>query len=242
MNKAYTLLCGSILASAALQAHYNGNSNQYYYQDQGAQAYYGQDQGGQPGNQWGGPGYSQGSGYGQEYGQGYGQGSGQGYGQGSGQGYGQGYGQDSGQGYGYNPQQDRENDQKLRDKFKDYKNVKFQVKGGRINLYGTVDSDSDRKSIWKYVTDLKGVSGIENRIVVRKVVSDRDLSDNVKNALKNYKEVGFQIQDGRVIITGRVDKENDRTAINKAIGDLDGVFAIENLVVVKPNESNTRSK
>ena len=94
----------------------------------------------------------------------------------------------------------------------------------------------------KYAADLNGVTAIENRIVVRKFVSNQDLAKNVKKALENYKDIRYQLQDSRVFITGRVENEDDRRSIMKAIGDLDGIDAIESQIGVMPKDSNARSK
>ena len=83
MKKVYTLLCGSILASAAIQAQNDDNSNQYYDQGQDNQAYNGQGQWGQQGNQWGQQGNQWGQ-QGNQWGQQGNQWGGQNYGQGSG--------------------------------------------------------------------------------------------------------------------------------------------------------------
>lgn len=251
MKKINLVLAGAVLSSGILSANYYSNPNQGQYQGQGQQGYYQgqayyqgqQPMQGQPMQGYQGQAYYQGQPMQGQPMQGdvsysmQDPNMDQSY-------RNQGYMQDGMQMQRAGGQQniaDADLQKKIQDELKDYKNVRFQVRGARVIVFGTVDKEGDRKDILKDLAAIEGLNGIENRVMVGPQFSNRDLDQKIRDKIKNYKGVVVQFRNGTVILTGTVDKDSDRKSLMKDVASVDGVNSIENQTVVKQENRDNRN-
>jgi osmotically-inducible protein OsmY len=115
------------------------------------------------------------------------------------------------------------------------------VEDGRMTLTGTVDAFWKRYAAENLVRSIRGVMDVENRLTVvpTQKLSDRELADAVIAALernRNVPEVRIEVavEDGIVLLTGRVASYRERQEAFRAALHAAGALSIENDLVVAP--------
>jgi osmotically-inducible protein OsmY len=87
--------------------------------------------------------------------------------------------------------------------------VKVVVEKGWVTLTGDVEWQFQKEAAERKVRDLIGVKGVINRITVRPKVKPEDLKRRIEDALvrtaeTDAKNIQVEVQDGRVVLRGRV--------------------------------------
>ena len=87
--------------------------------------------------------------------------------------------------------------------------VTATVESGWITLRGDVEWDYQRKAAEKAVRHLKGVKGVINEILVKPKAKPEDLKRKIEQALvrvaeTDAKNIRVDVQDGRVVLEGKV--------------------------------------
>ncbi len=87
--------------------------------------------------------------------------------------------------------------------------VKVVVEKGWVTLTGDVEWQFQKEAAERKVRDLIGVKGVINRITVKPKVKPEDLKQRIEDALvrtaeTDAKNIQVEIQDGRVVLRGRV--------------------------------------
>lgn len=104
---------------------------------------------------------------------------------------------------------------------------------GHVTLAGYVHSRQDREEAEMLVKRLPGVHGIENRV---EVLTDDVLSGRLKSAIINvlrrhgrrvYRDIGVEMNNGRVVLTGKVGSRAEKRLVLDALGWAPYVHAIE---------------
>lgn len=110
-----------------------------------------------------------------------------------------------------------------RNPFVERHEISVSVKNGKVHLYGTVDSLSERTIAEDLASRVKGVVEVENRIVVRDTVpgggerSDWEIKKDIESELSwdpfvDSDEVTVNVRDGVVTLTGTVYSWTERAA------------------------------
>jgi len=153
---------------------------------------------------------------------------------------------------------------------KGYETVYFTVNNGNVTIRGTVEKDEDKTKVEKSIHDIEGVKVVNNQIIVSpragdrmnnedKVGSansrdrfstddDRAIGKKIRDKLqggwfsKGYETVYFTVTNGNVTILGTVEKDDDRTKVEKSIRDIDGVKQVSNQIVVVPAPTTNKNE
>ncbi|WP_029898985.1 BON domain-containing protein [Desulfohalovibrio reitneri] len=111
--------------------------------------------------------------------------------------------------------------------------VEVEVKDGRLELEGRVESWPERHIVERLVMDVEGVGSIENGIEVKPEVkrSDEEIAADVRRALKwnpwvMEESIEVEVENGEVELTGRVGSADERyRAYEEAL--VTGVTSVE---------------
>jgi osmotically-inducible protein OsmY len=87
--------------------------------------------------------------------------------------------------------------------------VKLTVDQGWITLHGEVEWNYQREAAEQKVRDITGVKGVLNQIIVKPKTNPEDVKRRIEEALvraaeTDAKNIKVDVQDGRVILKGRV--------------------------------------
>jgi len=121
------------------------------------------------------------------------------------------------------------------------------VKEGIVTLSGTVDSYAKKLAAERIAKKVEGIRAIAEDIEVRfpgslKKKNDSDIARAILNVLKWYsaiKENCFKVkvEDGWVTIEGDIEWQYEKDAVHNAIGVINGVKGISNLITIRPRLS-----
>lgn len=109
---------------------------------------------------------------------------------------------------------------------------------GHVTLAGYVHSRQDREEAEMLVKRLPGVHSIDNRV---EVLTDDVLSGRLKSAIINvlrrhgghvYRDIGVEMNNGRVVLTGKVGSRAEKRLVLDALGWAPYVHAIEDRLEV----------
>jgi hyperosmotically inducible protein len=115
--------------------------------------------------------------------------------------------------------------------------VKVQVEKGWVTLSGEVEWAYQSHIANRAVSQMRGVTGVSNRIDVRGDVDSEDIGTNIAKAMQRHaeretKHIQIKVQDGTVTLTGKVGSYAERQVARGAAWSAPGVRAvIDNLVV-----------
>lgn len=132
---------------------------------------------------------------------------------------------------------------------KGYDNVSYDVDNGKVILSGDVNTLDEKMKIEKEVAKIDGIKHIDNQIVVNNAKtstrSDEEVGQEIFDTLKSgwfskgYDKVTFEINNGRVMLIGRVEKLDDKNNIEKSLGKIEGIQEIDNQIVVAGEKNNS---
>ncbi|WP_042303454.1 BON domain-containing protein [Paraburkholderia kururiensis] len=115
--------------------------------------------------------------------------------------------------------------------------VKVQVEKGWVTLSGEVEWAYQSHIANRAVSQMRGVTGVSNRIDVRGDVDSEDIGTNIAKAMQRHaeretKHIQIKVQDGTVTLSGKVGSYAERQVARGAAWAAPGVRAvIDNLVV-----------
>lgn len=134
---------------------------------------------------------------------------------------------------------------------KGYDNVSYDVDNGMVVLTGDVNTRDEKIKIQKEVAKIQGVQQIDNQIVVNDTKnsgkSDEEVGQEIFNTLKSgwfskgYDKVTFEVNNGRVMLIGRVEKMDDKNNIEKSLAKIEGIRDIDNQIVVAGERNNNET-
>jgi osmotically-inducible protein OsmY len=126
--------------------------------------------------------------------------------------------------------------------------IDITVINGKIKLEGTVDSYWKRWKVENLVSDLKGVTAVENLLAVTPGddILDRDIARNVEAALVRNQyvdadQIAVEVEDGKVTLSGPVPSKYARTRAYNAAAFSPGVVEVENDTFVTPVIGESRT-
>lgn len=131
---------------------------------------------------------------------------------------------------------------------KGYDNVSYDVDNGQVILSGDVKTLDEKIKIEKEVAKIEGIKSIDNEIVVNDMKSsgrsDEEIGQEIFNTLKSgwfskgYDKVTFEINNGRVMLLGRVEKLDDKNNIEKSLRKIEGIREINNQIAIAGEKSS----
>ena len=120
------------------------------------------------------------------------------------------------------------------------------VQHGAVTLMGAVDSYAEKWAAEQAVKRVDGVRAVAQELTVTVLGdhkhTDSEIAEAVLSALKwdvwVPKSISAQIQEGRVMLEGRVDWNYQRDAAVRAVSNLEGVTSVINAIKVKATASS----
>ncbi len=125
-------------------------------------------------------------------------------------------------------------------------NVNVSVNDGKVTLDGKVASLTEKQRAATIVRSRKGVSEVENNLVVESRQKPNDeLKTSIAQAIEDdnaldSSKIDAAIEDGTVTLTGKVDKQSKKDLAEEVVGDVAGVREVENDIEVA-SSSESRS-
>jgi len=115
--------------------------------------------------------------------------------------------------------------------------IKVMVENGWITLTGDVEQDYQKRAIESCVSNLIGVTGVSNQIMIQPKVSGQMVKLDIENALKrraidDAQKITVTIKDEEVILSGKVHSWSERSLARQSAWGAPGVKnVIDNMSV-----------
>jgi osmotically-inducible protein OsmY len=128
--------------------------------------------------------------------------------------------------------------------FGTFDNIAFKLDGYNVTLFGQVTSPSLKDDAERVVKKIEGVEHVENRIEVLPASgNDERLRRDVFNAIYRYgplqhygvgsnRPIRIIVNHGHVTLEGVVDRESDKNMAGLRANGVEGVFSVQNNLVV----------
>lgn len=142
-----------------------------------------------------------------------------------------------------------------------FSNINIRISNGNVIITGFIESDEARQNIKNRIRNIEGVRNIEDRLEIRQMRnrmdtdrsdyssdnkkpaddSDSQLKEKIRDKFKGgffsrgYDNVQFQVNNGKVTLTGTVEKDSDRNDLSEKVNKIEGVKSIDNQVTVRRN-------
>jgi osmotically-inducible protein OsmY len=126
----------------------------------------------------------------------------------------------------------------------DASDVMVEVEGGRVALQGSVPSYTVRRIVENTVVTIRGVTGLDNHLVVElprtlHEITDIEIKANVTSSLGwhpdiNATDVGVTVTAGIVSLDGSVGRYWEKLEVEEVISKIGGVVGVENRLAVVP--------
>jgi len=118
-----------------------------------------------------------------------------------------------------------------------HQGLQVRVAHGIVTLLGTVEWGFQRAEAEYDVRKLGGVKGVVNEIAVRPKLRVEDVQATLKAALERRADieatqVKVEVDNGKVILQGKVGSWNEREAVEHAAWSVAGVKAVDDRIVV----------
>ncbi|MFM0511736.1 BON domain-containing protein [Paraburkholderia sp. RL17-373-BIF-A] len=115
--------------------------------------------------------------------------------------------------------------------------IKIKVEKGWVTLSGEVQDGYRSRIAEKNIVHMRGVTGVTNSIRIRGSASPLDIEYNIRKAIQRHtdrelKHVGVEVDDGRVILSGRLSSTIERSIVTGAARSTPGVKAVVDRLVV----------
>lgn len=116
--------------------------------------------------------------------------------------------------------------------------IQITVSDGWVTLSGNVDWFYQKKAAEEDVRKLSGVHGVINNIAIKPRVKAEDIKRKIEDALKRHTEVEAKairvsVRDNdKVILEGKVDNWNERSAVENAAWSAPGVKSVEDRLTI----------
>jgi osmotically-inducible protein OsmY len=110
--------------------------------------------------------------------------------------------------------------------------IRSTVANGWVTLTGAVTYLSEREDAEKAIRDLRGVSGVTNKLVVNPVkVAPNDIRFVIEDALERRADreadrIDVKVNDGTVTLAGSINSWEEKRAIVGAVSHAPGVVAV----------------
>jgi osmotically-inducible protein OsmY len=116
--------------------------------------------------------------------------------------------------------------------------VSITVQDGTVTLTGTVDWQYQRQAAEDDIRKLSGVAGVINQIIIASRPQASDVQSRIQEALRRNAEVAagaiqVSVQDGKVILEGKVQSWNEREAAERAAWSAPGVRTVEDRLKIE---------
>ncbi|MDH7481572.1 MAG: BON domain-containing protein [Armatimonadota bacterium] len=125
-----------------------------------------------------------------------------------------------------------------------YPEVRVTVEGGVVYLSGTVESFAEKSAAEEDASRLAGVTEVISNIVVRpqKPVSDEEIADNIRRALKRdvrvrTDDICVKVENGVATLAGEVVTPMEKWAALDIAKYTYGVVSVVDKIAVLPSES-----
>lgn len=117
-----------------------------------------------------------------------------------------------------------------------YENVKVNIVDGHATITGYVENDSARKDVIRRIQDIDGILDIKNLLSLNGMLSSKDhqLTVRARDTLKGgafskaYNNIAVNVQNGRAIVAGTIENDNDQNDIFKRILAIEDIKGIDN--------------
>ena len=126
----------------------------------------------------------------------------------------------------------------------DEAHVGVSVNDGVVTLQGEIGSFAEKGVAERVVLRVYGVKAVANDLMVRPAFgherNDTDIAQAAAEALRwnavvPQNRITIAVSDGRITLNGTLDWFYQREAATRAVCDLTGVKAVNNLITVKPH-------
>lgn len=110
--------------------------------------------------------------------------------------------------------------------------VKLTVEKGWITLKGETDWDFQRTNAKECVSQLMGVRGVTNNIILRSQTSREDIKTRIEEALVRSAEaegrkIKIDVKGDKVILTGNVHSFAEKSSVRRAAWMAPGIMTVE---------------
>jgi osmotically-inducible protein OsmY len=115
--------------------------------------------------------------------------------------------------------------------------IKIKVEKGWVTLSGEVEDAYRSRIAEKNIVHMRGVTGVTNDIRIRGSASPLDIEYNIRKAIQRHterelKHVGVEVDDGKVILSGRLSSAIERSIVTGAARSTRGVKAVVDHLVI----------
>lgn len=115
--------------------------------------------------------------------------------------------------------------------------VKVQVERGGVTLSGEVEWAYQRHMATRVISQMRGVTGVENRIEVRASADPEEIGASILRAMQRHAErevnhINIVVHDGTVRLTGKVGSYAERSVARGAAWSAPGVRAVVDDLVI----------
>jgi osmotically-inducible protein OsmY len=115
--------------------------------------------------------------------------------------------------------------------------IKIKVEKGWVTLSGEVQDGYRSRIAEKNIVHMRGVTGVTNSIRIRGSASPLDIESNIRKAIQRHtdrelRHVGVEVDDGHVVLSGRLSSNIERSIVTGAARSTPGVKAVVDRLVV----------